>query len=71
MRGCCIMQVRINRQKRVRAPLSSVEDRASFLFEYGHGLHKQQQFSKSNRILKEALQRSCDHDECDRQELST
>ena len=34
--------------------------RASFLFEYGHGLHKQQQFGKSNRILKEALQRSCD-----------
>lgn len=34
--------------------------RASFLFEYGHGLHKQQQFSKSNRILKEALQLSCD-----------
>ena len=37
-----------------------LRDRASFLFEYGHGLHKQQQFSKSNRILKEALQRSCD-----------
>lgn len=36
-----------------------LRDRASFLFEYGHGLHKQQ-FSKSNRILKEALQRSCD-----------
>lgn len=37
-----------------------LRDRASSLFEYGHGLHKQQQFSKSNRILKEALQRSCD-----------
>ena len=37
-----------------------LRDRASFLFEYGHGLHKQQQFSKSNRILKEALRRSCD-----------
>lgn len=37
-----------------------LRDRASFLFEYGHGLHKQQQFGKSNRILKEALQRSCD-----------
>lgn len=37
-----------------------LRDRASFLFEYGHGLHKQQQFSKSNRILKEALLRSCD-----------
>ena len=37
-----------------------LRDRASFLFEYGHGLHNQQQFSKSNRILKEALQRSCD-----------
>ena len=37
-----------------------LRDRASFLFEYGHGLHKQQQFSKSTRILKEALQRSCD-----------
>lgn len=36
-----------------------LRDRASFLFEYGHGLHKQQ-FSKSNRILKEALLRSCD-----------
>lgn len=35
-----------------------LRDRASF--EYGHGLHKQQQFGKSNRILKEALQRSCD-----------
>lgn len=37
-----------------------LRDRASFLFEYGHGLHKQQQFGKSNRILKEALLRSCD-----------
>lgn len=37
-----------------------LRDRTSFLFEYGHGLHKQQQFGKSNRILKEALQRSCD-----------
>ena len=37
-----------------------LRDRASFLFEYGHGLHKQQQFSKSNRLLKEALLRSCD-----------
>lgn len=37
-----------------------LRDWASFLFEYGHGLHKQQQFGKSNRILKEALLRSCD-----------
>lgn len=34
--------------------------RATFLFEYGHGLHKQQKFEASNRILKEALKRSND-----------
>lgn len=37
-----------------------LKERAAFLFEYGHGLHKQQEFEASNRILKEALQRSCD-----------
>ena len=37
-----------------------LKDRAAFLFEYGHGLHKQQKFESSNRILREALKRSCD-----------
>lgn len=37
-----------------------LKDRATFLFEYGHGLHKQQKFEASNRILKEALKRSSD-----------
>lgn len=37
-----------------------LKDRAAFLFEYGHGLHKQQKFEASNRILKEALKRSSD-----------
>lgn len=37
-----------------------LRDRASFLFEYGHGLHKQGKFEASNRILQEALQHSCD-----------
>ena len=37
-----------------------LRNRAAFLFEYGHGLHKQQKFSRSNRILEEALRRSCD-----------
>ena len=37
-----------------------LKKRAAFLFEYGHGLHRQQEFEASNRILKEALQRSCD-----------
>lgn len=35
-------------------------NRVAFLFEYGHGLHKQGKFEASNRILKETLQRSCD-----------
>jgi len=38
----------------------SLRNRAAFLFEYGHGLHKQQKFSESNCILEEALRRSCD-----------
>lgn len=37
-----------------------LRNRAAFLFEYGHGLHKQQKFDESNRILEEALRRSCD-----------
>ena len=37
-----------------------LKDRATFLFEYGHGLHKQQKFEASNCILKEALKRSTD-----------
>lgn len=37
-----------------------LKDRATFLFEYGHGLHKQQKFEASNRILREALKRSSD-----------
>lgn len=37
-----------------------LKDRAAFLFEYGHGLHKQQKFETSDRILKEALKQSCD-----------
>ena len=37
-----------------------LKDRASFLFEYGHALHRQQKAKDSNRILKEALRRSND-----------
>lgn len=37
-----------------------LKDRASFLFEYGHALHRQQKAKGSNRILKEALRRSND-----------
>ena len=34
--------------------------RASFLFEYGHGLHKQGKYEASNRVLEEAAKHSCD-----------
>lgn len=34
--------------------------RAAFLFEYGHALHRQGRLEESDRILQEALQRSCD-----------
>lgn len=37
-----------------------LRNRAAFLFEYGHGLHKQQKFNESNCVLEEALRRSCD-----------
>lgn len=38
----------------------TLNNRAAFLFEYGHGLHKQQKYEASDRILKEALKRSSD-----------
>ena len=34
--------------------------RAAFLFEYGHGLHKQGRWEESDRVLQEAMQHSCD-----------
>lgn len=37
-----------------------LKDRASFLFEYGHGLHKQGKYEASNRVLEEAAKHSCD-----------
>lgn len=37
-----------------------LKNRAAFLFEYGHDLHKQQKFEASSRILKEAMKLSCD-----------
>lgn len=37
-----------------------LKNRAAFLFEYGHGLHKQRRTEASNRIMEEALKRSCD-----------
>lgn len=37
-----------------------LRDRAAFLFEYGHGLHRQEKHEASNRVLEEALQHSCD-----------
>ncbi|WP_414630816.1 O-antigen ligase family protein [Bacteroides sp. UBA939] len=37
-----------------------LKNRAAFLFEYGHCLHKQEKFEVSNRILREALNRSND-----------
>lgn len=38
----------------------ALKDRAAFLFEYGHGLHRQGKHEASNRVLEEALRRSCD-----------
>lgn len=37
-----------------------LKNRAAFLFEYGHGLHKRRKTEASNRIMEEALKRSCD-----------
>ena len=37
-----------------------LKERAAFLFEYGHGLHKLRRAEASNRIMREALRRSCD-----------
>lgn len=37
-----------------------LKDRAVFLFEYGHCLHKLKEYEASNTILEEATQRSCD-----------
>lgn len=37
-----------------------LRNRATFLFEYGHCLHKQKRYEASNVILKEAATRSCD-----------
>lgn len=37
-----------------------LNNRAAFLFEYGHGLHKQQKYEASSKILKEALKCSSD-----------
>lgn len=37
-----------------------LKDRAAFLFEYGHGLHKLRRAEASNRIMGEALKLSCD-----------
>ena len=34
--------------------------RAAFLFEYGHGLHKQGKWNESNGVLQEAMEHSCD-----------
>ena len=35
-------------------------NRGDFLFEYGHGLHKQGKYGDSNRVLEEAMKHSCD-----------
>lgn len=37
-----------------------LNDRGSFLFEYGHILHKSNEYSASNKMLKEAAKYSCD-----------
>ena len=37
-----------------------LKERAAFLFEYGHGLHKLRRAEASNRIMREALKLSCD-----------
>lgn len=37
-----------------------LKNRATFLFEYGHCLHKLNEYETSNEILKEASMRSCD-----------
>lgn len=38
----------------------SLRDRGTFLFEYGHCLHKLKEYQESNWILREAATRSCD-----------
>ena len=37
-----------------------LKDRTPFLFEYGHGLHKQGKYKESNRMLRIAARHSCD-----------
>ena len=37
-----------------------LKDRAAFLFEYGHGLHRQGKYEASDRVLEQALRHSCD-----------
>lgn len=37
-----------------------LQGEGAFLFEYGHCLHKQGMYAVSNRILKEAIGRTCD-----------
>lgn len=38
----------------------ALKNRSSFLFEYGHCLHKLKEYDASNKLLKEATNRSCD-----------
>lgn len=47
-------------EKEYKQLLPVLEDRAAFLFEYGHCLHKQGEVNESNRILKQALRSSSD-----------
>ena len=47
-------------EKAYRQLYPVLKDRAAFLFEYGHGLHRQEKYSESNRILEEAALHSCD-----------
>lgn len=38
----------------------ALKNRGAFLFEYGHCLHKLKEYDASNKLLKEATNRSCD-----------
>ena len=47
-------------EKAYRQLYPVLKDRAAFLFEYGHGLHRQEKYSESNQILEEAALHSFD-----------
>lgn len=47
-------------EKEYRALYPWLKGRGAFMFEYGHGLHRQGKWEESNRLLREAMKCSCD-----------